>query len=391
MRQRVELADQWPGEPGLGSSLGDEEIAALLDVFRSAQTWTHRYDRHYQETFEAEFAARVGAAHAVSVNSGGVGLDLAVRCLDAGPGDEVLACAINFPGTHLAVLGRGLSLVLCEPDPLTLNLDPVEVSRRMTRRTRGVLATHMNGLPADVGGIGEAAEEAARRLGIAPPLIIVDAARAQGAGTPEGPVGRTGWITVFSFHRKKLMTTLGEGGMLVTACDETAARLRRLRSFGRGRSWGSSYRMTEFQAAVGSVQLRRIDRLNDTRIRLARHRTRSLSAITGWHTPPEPPGFRHVYYLYTLVVAAGAPEGVRDRLVDRLHRCHRVGTVIANPPTYDRHRLIARETADQGPFPVADGLGRRLLCLPLHPSMTDAENVRITEAAAECAATVGLG
>lgn len=391
MRQRVVLADQWPGEPGLGSSFGGEEIAALLDVFRSTDTWTHHYDRRYQETFEAEFAARVGAPHAVSVNSGGVGLDLAFHCLDARPGGEVLACAINFPGTHLAVIGRGLRLVLCEPDPLTLNLDPAEVSRRMTRRTRGVLVTHMNGLPADLRAIGEAVEEAATRLGIAPPPIIVDAARAQGAGTPEGPVGRQGWITVFSFHRKKLMTTLGEGGMLVTACGETAARLRRLRSFGHGRSWGSSYRMTEFQAAVGSVQLRRIDGLNDNRIRLARQRTRSLSAVTGWHTPPEPPGFRHVYYLYTLVVAAGAPEGARDRLIDRLHGCHRVGTVIANPPTYDQHRLIAQKTAGQGPFPVADALGRRLLCLPLHPSMTEAENARITDAAAESAAALGLG
>jgi len=391
MHQPVPLEEHWPGEPDFGSTFGDEEIAAILGVFRSTQTWAHRYDRHYQEAFEAEFAARVGMPHAVSVNSAGVGLDLAVTCLDAAPGDEVITCAINFPGTHLAVIGCGLRPVLCEPDPLTLNLDPAEVSRRMTRRTRGVLVTHMNGLPADVGAIGTAVEEAARRLHIAVPPLIVDAARAQGAATPEGPVGRQGWITVFSFHRKKLMTTLGEGGMLVTACGETAARLRRLRSFGAGHSWGSSYRMTEFQAAVGSVQLRRVDALNDNRIRLARRRTRRLSAVGGWQTPPEPAGFRHVYYLYTLILAEDAPVGARDRLMRRLQQRHRVGTVIANPPTYRRHRLIARETADQGPFPIAEELGRRLLCPPLHPLMTDVENARIADALVECAEALGLG
>jgi perosamine synthetase len=390
MAHLVEQERHWPGEPGLGGVYGEEELEALVEVYRSMPSWTHHYDRRFQETFESEFAAGVGVPHAVSVNSGGVALDLAVRCLDADEGDEVLSCALNFPGTHLAVIGRGLRLVLCEPDPRTLNLDAAEIGRRMTRRTRGVLVTHMNGLPADLAAIGAAVDGAAGQLGIPVPPVIVDAARAQGAATPEGPVGGQGWITVFSFHRKKLMTTLGEGGMLVTACGETAGRLRRLRSFGDKATWGSNYRMTEFQAAVGSVQLRRLDALNDARIRLARERSRRLAGVAGWQSPPEPDGFRHVFYLYTLVVAEGAPPDARDRLVDRLERRHRVGSVIANPPTYATHRLIARATADQGPFPVADGMGRRLFCPALHPLMADEDNARIGDALVGCAEALGL-
>jgi perosamine synthetase len=390
MHQAVEQGRPWPGEPGLGSVYGDEELEALVEVYRSMGSWTHHYDRRFQETFESEFAAGVGVPHAVSVNSGGVALDLAVTCLDAVPGDEVLSCAINFPGTHLAVIGRGLRLVLCEPDPLTLNLDPGEIGRRMTRRTRGVLVTHVHGLPADLAAIGAAVDEAAHRLGIPAPPVIVDAARAQGAATPQGPVGGQGWITVFSFHRKKLMTTLGEGGMLVTTCGETASRLRRLRSFGDKATWGSNYRMTEFQAAVGSVQLRRLDILNDARIRLARERSHRLAGVAGWHLPPEPEGFRHVFYLYNLVVAEGAAPDTRDRIVDRLDRRHRVGSVIANRPTYAAHRLIARATADQGPFPLADGLGRRVFCPALHPLMSDEDNAGIADALVECGEALGL-
>lgn len=346
--------------------------------------WNASYDRHFQERFETEFAAYVGARHAVSVNSGGVALDLAVACLDAEPGDEVLSCALNFPGTHLAVLGGRLRLVLCEPDPLTLNLDPAEIPRRMTRRTVAVVVTHMNGLPADMTAICEAAETRAADLGIAPPRIIVDAARAIGAATPAGPVGQEGWLTVFSFHRKKLMTTLGEGGMLVTDCYETAARLRRMRSFGQGETWGSSYRMTEFQAAVGSVQLRRLATMTARRIVLARQRTARITAIDELHAPPEPGGFRHVYALYNVLLHADTPAGARDLLRRRLAERHQVGTVVANPPTYHANRLIRARTADQGRLPVAEEVAGRLLCPGLHPLMTDQENQHVSDALVEC-------
>jgi perosamine synthetase len=156
-----------------------------------------------------------------------------LACLGSQPGDEVVSCAINFPGTHLAVLGAGLRLMLCEPDPLTLNLDPADLAARVTHRTVAVLVTHMNGLPADIGAITATAQRRAAELGITSPRIVVDAARALGAATPAGRVGGDGaWITMFSFHRKKLMTTLGEGGLLTTDCPATAQALRRLRSFG---------------------------------------------------------------------------------------------------------------------------------------------------------------
>ncbi|MGH3935523.1 MAG: DegT/DnrJ/EryC1/StrS family aminotransferase [Pseudonocardiaceae bacterium] len=372
--------DDWPGEPGMGGWYTAAEHAAVSAAINEMTRWTHAYRRTHQAGFEDAFAAYTGAAHAVAVNSGGVALDLAMACLDAPPGDEVISCAINFPGSHLAVLGAGLRLVLAEPDPLTLNLDPADVASRMTRRTVAVLITHMNGLPADIGSITAAASLRAAELGIAAPRIVVDAARAIGAATPAGRVGGDGaWITMFSFHRKKLMTTLGEGGMLTTGCAITARALRRLRSFGHGKAWGSSYRMTETQAAVGVVQLGRLEEMLGPRTTLAQARTCHLADVSGIRLPVEPLGFRHVYYLYTVICDPSWPPGTRDRIRHLLGEA-RVGTVIANPPTYAANRLIAERTAGQWPLPVAEDVAARLFCPALHPLMSEAENTRIATA-----------
>lgn len=370
----------WLGEPGLGGWYTTAETQALAEVAAAMPTWRHTYTREYQHAFEAAFAAHVGVAHAISVTSGGVALDLAMTALDATDGDEVISCAINFSGTHLAVLGRRLRLVLAEPDPDTLNLDPNEVGRRMTRRTVAIVVTHMNGLPADVGAIAAAATARAEELGIATPRIIVDAARACGAASPVGTVGAEApaWVTMFSFHRKKLMTTLGEGGMLTTNDDHTAARLRRLRSFGHGQQWGSNYRMTEYAAAVGSVQLRRLEDMLAPRLRLARSRTALLVDTPGLTVPAEPAGYRHVYYLYTVLLDRGWPAGTRDRLRAMLDTAG-IGTVVANPPTYTANTLIADAVADQQPLRRAEDVAHRLLCPALHPLMSDADNTRVAE------------
>lgn len=239
----------------------------------------------------------------------------------------------------------------------------------------------MYGLPADLDAIAAATEGRAHELGIPTPRIIVDAARACGAAAPGGPVGngRQAWATVFSFHRKKHMTTLGEGGMVTTDDDQTAQHLRRLRSFGHGQQWGSSHRMTEHQAAVGLVQLNRLEEMLQPRIALARARTTALAGTPGLVLPPEPAGYRHVYYLYNLILDPGRhPAEARDQVRWALEAD--VGTVIANEPTYRANPYIADHTSDQLPLPTAEHTADRLVCLPLHPLMTLHDNELITQA-----------
>lgn len=377
--QRIEPPDpSWPGEPDHGGWYTEAEYRAAAQAMRESAEWRRPFDGRYRREFEEAFAGYVGAAFGVAMNSAGTGLDMAIAALDACPGDEVISCAINFPGTHLAVLGRGLRLVLCEPEPRSLNIDLERVPALLSPRTRAVLVTHMNGCPADVPRLERILSSAGR-----PDVRIVsDAARACGAAIGGQRVGSTGWLTVFSFQRKKAMTTLGEGGMITTSCPETAARLRRLQSFGAGVDWGTSYKMTEVQAAVGLVQLRRLDAMNDERIARAHARNELLAGHAALLLPEVPAGRRHVFSHYTLQLAEGAPAGVRDVLVERLALRHGVGCAIANPPTYLSNLLIADSTADQRPLPIADSAGERVFCPALHPRMTEDENRYVAEAVA---------
>jgi dTDP-4-amino-4,6-dideoxygalactose transaminase len=217
----------WPGEPGTGGWYTDAEHAALAHVLTEMPSWTSSYCCGHQEAFEAAFAPPTPARRSRSASTAAAPPSTS-RWPAWTPGAEVISCSINFPGTHLVVLGAGLRLVLAEPDPVTLNLDPAEVPRRMTARTVAILVHP--GHPherqaADVAAITAAATARARELGIAVPRVVVDAARAAGATTPAGPVGSGAWVTMFSFHRKKAMTTLGEGGMLTTDCEATAHRV----------------------------------------------------------------------------------------------------------------------------------------------------------------------
>ena len=162
------------------------------------------------------------------------------------------------------------------PNPRTLNIDPADLERRITHHTVAVLVTHMNGLSADMEAIvGIVARHHHPRRG--PIRIVGDAARACGASYRDTKVGAQGWATVFSFQSKKLMTTLGEGGMVTTNDDDLAGRLDRMRSFGHGSDeWGTNYKMTKPQAAVGLVQLRRLDKMNERRRELGLARSSLL-------------------------------------------------------------------------------------------------------------------
>ncbi|MFJ5851009.1 DegT/DnrJ/EryC1/StrS family aminotransferase [Streptomyces sp. NPDC092903] len=369
----------WANEPALGASYTQEEIDTVIEVLQeSVDPHVGFRAKKHEIAFEDAFSAYCGARFAVAYNGAGTALDMVLRYLNLQPGDEVISGALNFVGTHLSVIGQGGELVLCETDPNTLNLDPKDVESRITDRTRAILITHMNGLPADMDALEEIASRNPSPVH-GPAKLIVDAARACGADDGAGPVGARGWATVFSFQSKKLMTTLGEGGMVTTQDVELTADLRRLRSFGKNQHWGSNYKMTKLQAAVGLVQLRRLDSMNDARIRLAHRRSDLLRALPELTLPPESSGRQHVYYRYNLLVPEEWAGQRRDQVRERLADGHGIGSVVADPPTYLTHPGI-REHAGRPSLPVSEATAARLFCPPLHPSMSDSDNESICTA-----------
>lgn len=363
----------WKGEPDIGGWYTEAELTAVMTAIQESMEWTVGFTaRRERQMFGQAFADYVNTAYALPINGGGTGLDMAIMCLDVAPGDEIISCATNFVGTHLAIIGQGAQLVLCEPDPKTLNLDPEDVERRITSKTRAILATHMNGLSADMDALLEIAERHPHPKH-GPLKVIGDAARSCGATYKETRVGKKGWLNVFSFQRKKLMTTLGEGGMVTTDDSEVADKIDKLHSFGGGESWGTNYKMSKIQAAVGLVQLARLDEMNQKRVALAKQRTELLQHIPELTLPTAPPGYGHAYYVYTIMVAPSWAGEKRDRLIQILEQEYKIGCSIANAPTYTQNRLIQKHTQGQKML-LAEEIGARLFCPSLHPLMTEEEN-----------------
>jgi dTDP-4-amino-4,6-dideoxygalactose transaminase len=302
-------------------------------------------------------------------------------CLDLKRGDEVIIPACNFKAATLAALGQGAKVVFCEVDPRTFNTDPADVERRITKRTRAICPVHMNGLSAPMDDLLKVAKRHPHPKH-GPLKVIGDAARACGGGYKGTKIGKKGWMTVFSFHTMKLITTLGEGGMVTTDDPEAAQRLRNFRQWGAGKEWGTSYKLTMVQAAVGSVQLRRLDRMLAQRVQRARERTALLKGVPELTLPYEPPECDHTFYLYTILVPPEWAGEKRDRLVKIMADEYHVGCSIANRPVYIGHDYIRAKTRGQT-VPLSESLGDRLFCPSLHPLMTKAQNEYVAAAVIE--------
>lgn len=373
----------YPGLPPLGGWFTEAEIDALMACVRDSMDWRTGFSGPEIAQFEEAFAEYCGVEHAIAVNSCGTGLDIAMMCLDLEPGDEVISPAITFRATHHAIIGQGGKLVMCEVDPTTFNLDPADVEARMTDRTRAILAVHNNGLSAFMDEL-EAIAEAHPHPRYGPPKVIGDAARACGAGYKGTKVGKMGWMNVFSFQTSKNMTTLGEGGMITTDDAAVAERARQIRAFGMGQQqWGTNYRMTRPQAAVGLVQLSRLDEMNERRRDRAHRLTELLSGIEELTLPTEPEGCYHIYYGYTIMVPEEWANERRQRLMDWLMAERGVGTVVMNNVTWKQDKLIASLGYGHDDAPKSELIGDRLFCLSLHPLMTDEDLEYIAQSVAE--------
>ncbi len=312
--------------------------------------------------FEESFAAYCGAGHAVGVASGTDAITIALLAAGLEPGDEVITAPNTCIPTIVGIERAGGVPVLADVDATTYTLDPREVARRLTPRTRAIVPVHLYGQPADLGALVELARESNL-------LVIEDCAQAHGAAYEGRRVGSIGDAAAFSFYPTKNLGALGDGGALTTSNDEIAERARLLRNYGEQGRFnhvlrGLNSRLDELQAAVLRARLPLLDDANSRRRELASAYTAMLRG-----SPVLPPAERaerlHAYHLY--VVQSEARDELRATLAD-----HGVGTAIHYPVPV--HRQPAYLDLDvPGGFPVAEALCPRILSLPLSAEHTDAE------------------
>jgi perosamine synthetase len=337
--------------------------------------------------FESAVAGYVGAQHGVAVSSGTAGLHLSLRALRVGEGDEVILPSFTFIAVAHAVLYERAIPVFADIDPVTLNLNPQEIERRITPRTRAIVVVHTFGYPADMEPILDIA--ARRDL-----PVIEDACEALGAESRGRKTGGIGRVGIFAFYPNKPITT-GEGGMLVTDDLALANTFRALRNQGRRDTdgWtdhcllGYNYRMAELNCALGLSQMRRLDQILDRRRDRAMQYLRELEGIPEVVGPPlGSHGNRVCWFAFVVRLNDDFTRGQRDFVVEEMAKrgigCGRYFAPIHRQPLYARFA-----EGEKGDLPFTENASERTLALPFFNTLTDEQ---IAEVCAALREAIGL-
>jgi perosamine synthetase len=363
-------------------NFGREEEEACAQVLRSG--WVAQGPTTAE--FEKEFAADVGVPHAIATSSCTTALHLAVIAAGIGPGDEVVLPSYTFPATANAVLYERGTPVLADIEPSTLNLDPEDLLRVITPRTKAVIAVHLFGCPSKIEEIEKICED----RGI---FLIEDAACAVGTRTATRKAGAFGQIACFSFHARKVVST-GEGGMLTTRDGAIAELMRSLRTHGADRAaearekegaapasaqyvrLGYNYRLSDVLSAVGRVQLGRLSSFVAERNRLARRYDEALGSLPGLRLPPRITEGVHSYQSYVVVLEPGTPiEPIP--LMSALAKAGvstRVGTYAVHLQPYFREFGVKRA------LPVSEEAALRSISLPIYNGLLERDQDVVIEA-----------
>jgi len=352
----------------------EAEIAAAVAVLK-----TPRLSIGPQlEAFEAACAARAGRKHGVGVNSGTSGLHVCVRALGIGPGDEVITTPFSFIATTNAVLFEQATPVFVDIDPESYNMDPGAVEAAVTDRTKAILAVEVFGNTAHFDAYERIAE--AHDL-----LLIEDCCEALGGVLGERPAGSFGQCGVFAFYPNKQITT-GEGGMIVTDSDALRDLARSLRNQGRGtEAWlsharlGYNYRLSEVNAAIGKVQMDRLDEILAGRRRAATLYDQALGDIEAIHLPGMVERDKASWFVYVIRLAERFTGADRDAVI---HRLHEAGIGCSNyfVPIHTQPYIKEMLGTAGGDFPVTEAVAARTIALPFFASLAEADVARVAEA-----------
>lgn len=371
-------------------SIGEEEIAEVIDTLRSG--WLTMGPK--VKRFERDFATYIGSNHAIAVNSCTAGLHIALAALDVGPGDEVIVPTLTFCSTANVVVHLGATPVLVDNHVGTgrkgFNVTAAAIEAAITPRTKAIVPVHFAGQSCDLRAI----YEVAARYNLA---VVEDAAHAVGSTYLGHKIG-SDWlqgiapalrrVTVFSFYATKNMTT-GEGGMIVTADDQLAERMRLLSLHGMSRNawqrytsagtWayevveaGYKYNMTDIQAALGIHQLRRLDRFIETRQFYAQLYNEAFSSLKELEVPQTHSDRNHVYHLYVLRLNLECLSLDRAQFIEEL-KVRNIGASVHFIPVHLHPYYTEQFGYRIGSLPDAEALYERIVSIPLYPRMSETD------------------
>ena len=350
---------------GLGAIYDRDDLETLINIINPCITDAKGFFRLPEESdFQKSFAQYEQSNYASVVNSCGTGLDLALHILNVGPGDEVITTPLTFVCTATCALAKGAKVVFADIDPRTYNLNPKDVEKKITEKTKVVIPVHFAGLPVDIDGF----EQLAKKYNI---KIVYDAAHAVGAKYKGDKIGGFGDMSVFSFQTNKNMSTLGEGGAVTTNNEDYFSELERVKSFGfkYGKiedvvTIGSNYRMSKLQSAVGLTQLKKVGINNNKRKEFAHYLSKNLSEIDEITVPYEPEGYESAWHLYTLLFDYEKLGKTKEDFLNILKEKYKIGITMHYKPVYEWKIFIDRGYS-ANETPIADKVCKQLFNVPV--------------------------
>ena len=369
--------------------IDEDEIHSVVETLKSGWLTTGAKTKQFEEAF----ARYLGVHHAIAVNSCTAALHLALEAVGVEEGDEVIVPSMTFTATAEVVLYFKAKPVLVDCLPDTLNIDPDQIERAITAKTKAIIPVHFGGQPCDMAAI----LDIARRHNL---YVIEDAAHALPANYRQQSVGSIGDITCFSFYATKTITT-GEGGMATTNNPEWATRMRMMslhgishdawKRYAKEGSWyyevvrpGFKYNLTDIAAAIGIEQLRKCDAFGAARKRIAAAYHQGFSDLAEIQTPVCSPEVQHAWHLYVIQLQLEQLKITRDQFIEALKE-RRIGTSVHFIPLHlhpfyrDAFGFVPED------FPNATEAYQRIISLPVYPGMTDREIARVIEVVREVA------
>lgn len=350
----------------------ERDVAKITEVIKSGMNWATGPD---VQEFEARIARYIGTEYAVAFSSGTSALHAILAAYNIGKGDEVIVPSFTFIATANSPLFVGATPVFADIEEKTYGLDPEDVERKITPRTKAILPVHYAGCPCLIRELKKIAEE--HKL-----IMIEDAAEAIGAAINGKKVGSFGDAAILSFCQNKVITT-GEGGAVVTNSREIYQSLKLLRSHGRAETsdyfatsetqdyvtLGYNFRMGNILAALGIGQLEKIDKIISKRRKNAETMSAALAGIPEIELPSSPEGFFHVYQIYTIRIKAGRKQ--RDALSEYLTK-KGIMTKVYFSPVHLTH-FYKKKLGYSVKLPVTEKLSGQVLTLPMYPTLTEEE------------------
>jgi perosamine synthetase len=358
------------------------EIDAVVEVMRSDRLSIGPKI----EAFEAALASRVGRKYGIAVNSGTSGLHLCVKSLGIGPGDEVITTPFSFVSTTNCIFFERATPVFVDIDPESYNMDPDAIEAAITPRTKAIIPVEVFGNTTHF----DAYEQIAKKHDL---LLIEDSCEALGGSLNGRPAGNFGQCGVFAFYPNKQITT-GEGGMIVTDSEDIRDMCVSLRNQGRAtEAWlsharmGYNYRMSEVTAAIGRVQVERLDEILDLRRRAAEMYNEALGDVEDLHLPPMADRETASWFVYVVRLADRFTQTDRDAVLKRLQAA---GIACSNyfVPIHTQPYITEKLGTKSGDFPLTEHLAARTIALPFFARITDQQIARIKAALVEAIASL---